>query len=111
MIWSTPTKKRSVRSNLGQEPSARPSTVFTLFDPSIIDVYSMIFYHQLIHNYKLTQFLMEETEIDPEQVEKQRKMWKMFGMQTKAGKELFNLYNLSNKPKVEYPKVKPKSEK
>ena len=54
---------------------------------------------------------MEETEIDPEQVEKQRKMWKMFGMQTKAGKELFNLYNLSNKPKVEYPKVKPKSEK
>ncbi len=36
-------------------------------------------------------------------------MWKMFGRETKAGKELFNLYNLTNKPKIDYPKPKPKS--
>jgi len=29
---------------------------------------------------------MDETELDPEQLEKRRKLWKLFGRETKAGK-------------------------
>ena len=51
-----------------------------------------------------------DEETDPEQAEKQRKLWKLFGRETQAGKELFSLYNKAEKPKIEYPKVKQKSE-
>ena len=34
-----------------------------------------------------------DDETDPEQLEKQRKLWKLFGRETQAGKELFSLYN------------------
>ena len=52
-----------------------------------------------------------ETEVDPEKLRKQQALWKIFGRQTKAGKELFDLYNLAEKPKISYPKPKPKSQK
>jgi hypothetical protein len=34
-----------------------------------------------------------DEDIDPEQLEKQKKLWKLFGRETQAGKELFSLYN------------------
>lgn len=38
---------------------------------------------------------MEATEVDPEKLKKQQALWKIFGRETKAGKELFDLYNLA----------------
>ena len=35
----------------------------------------------------------------------------MFGRETKAGKEMFDLYNIAEKPKLDYPKPKPRSQK
>ena len=52
-----------------------------------------------------------EQENDPEKIKKQQALWKMFGRDTKAGKELFDLYNLAEKPKINYPKPKPNSQK
>jgi hypothetical protein len=54
---------------------------------------------------------MEPTEVDPEKLRKQQALWKIFGRETKAGKELFDLYNIAEKPKLNYPKPKPKSQK
>lgn len=49
--------------------------------------------------------------MDPEKLKKQQALWKIFGRETKAGKELFDLYNIAEKPKINYPKPKPKSQK
>lgn len=43
---------------------------------------------------------MEDEEIDEEQQEKLKNMWKLFGRETKMGKELFALYNKADKPKI-----------
>lgn len=52
-----------------------------------------------------------EQENDPDKLKKQQALWKLFGRETKAGKELFDLYNIAEKPKINYPKTKPKSQK
>ena len=54
---------------------------------------------------------MENTEVDPEKLKRQQKLWKVMGIQTKAGKELFSLYNVAEKPKIDYPKTRPRTEK
>lgn len=54
---------------------------------------------------------MEPGEVDLQKLKKQQALWKIFGRETKAGKELFDLYNLAEKPKISYPKPKPKSQK
>lgn len=54
---------------------------------------------------------MEPQEVDPEKLRKQQQLWKIFGRETKAGKEMFDLYNIAEKPKISYPKPKPKSQK
>jgi len=54
---------------------------------------------------------MEPQEVDPEKLRKQQQLWKIFGRETKAGKEMFDLYNIAEKPKINYPKPKPKSQK
>ena len=54
---------------------------------------------------------MEPQEVDPEKLRKQQQLWKIFGRETKAGKEMFDLYNIAEKPKINYPKLKPKSQK
>lgn len=64
----------------------------------------------MIHCYIILKE-MEPTEIDPEKLKKQQTLWKIFGRETKAGKELFDLYNIADKPKINYPKPKPKSQK
>ena len=55
--------------------------------------------------------LMEPEEVDSEKLKKLQKLWKVFGRETKAGKEMFDLYNIAEKPKLDYPKPKPKSQK
>ena len=54
---------------------------------------------------------MEPEEVDPEKLKRLQKLWKVFGRDTKAGKEMFDLYNIAEKPKLDYPKPKPKSQK
>ena len=51
---------------------------------------------------------MEPQEVDPEKLRKQQQLWKIFGRETKAGKEMFDLYNIAEKPKINYPAVRTK---
>ena len=38
-----------------------------------------------------------------------KEVYKLFGRETALGKELFNLFNANDKPKIDYPKPKQKT--
>lgn len=49
--------------------------------------------------------------MDQETQEQLKKLWKIYGRESKMGKELFAMYNKADKPKIDYPKVRPKTQK
>ena len=54
---------------------------------------------------------MENEDLDEEQQEQLKSLWKVYGRESEMGKKLFAMYNKAEKPKINYPKPKPKSQK
>ena len=54
---------------------------------------------------------MDGEEINEEQEQQLKDLWKVYGRETEMGKKLFALYNKAEKPKINYPKTRPKSQK
>lgn len=54
---------------------------------------------------------MDAEEVDEEQQEQLKNLWKVYGRESEMGKKLFAMYNKHEKPKIVYPKTRPKSEK